>query len=523
MKRIDSSVESRAKAQAKSLPSLTQRAYLTAISSLLDYVARVAVSFVLTPYLVSGLGSALFGIWQILTRLVSYLTAVDGRPTQALKWIIATDQRSDDYAAKRKAIGSALAVWLLLSPALIAVGSVLVWLAPVVTNAPSELETSIRVTCALLVINLILSVLVSVPDSVLRGMNLGYKRMGLMASLNILGGILTASAIFFGWGLVGIAAAQVFLTIITGVLVWYLVRVYVPWFGAAAVSLREIRFFFGVSIWYSAGSLVYALLLASDVVVLGWILSPFAVTQYVLTGYAASTMAAIVTMIIGAIVPGLGGVISTGNRVRVIETRNEMAWMSYLFCAVLGSSILMWNHSFVTLWVGENQYAGPWVNLLSVLTAFQLILIRNEVFMIDLTLNVRRKVIYGFVAALLSVALAVPLIRLLGIVGLCIAVLIGRGVLTITYPVLTANYLRVEALTQVKVVIRPFLVMMSLFVASAYLGQKVWASSWFILFIYVCLCLPIVLLAYFVVGFPRHQRDRLLERARQLRPFVLRG
>jgi len=42
-------------------PTLTQRASLNAIASLLDYAAKLLVSFVVTPIVVAGLGPSLFG------------------------------------------------------------------------------------------------------------------------------------------------------------------------------------------------------------------------------------------------------------------------------------------------------------------------------------------------------------------------------------------------------------------------------------------------------------------------------
>ena len=60
-----------------------------AVQALLDYGARIGVALVVTPLLVHGLGSAVFGIWQMLSQLVSYISAADGRPTDALRLVIA--------------------------------------------------------------------------------------------------------------------------------------------------------------------------------------------------------------------------------------------------------------------------------------------------------------------------------------------------------------------------------------------------------------------------------------------------
>src|SRR4051794_32000298 len=70
-------------------PALTRRASLNAVQSLLDYVAKLLVGFLLTPVLVSGLGRSLFGVWQMVSSLIGYMSATDGRPTEALRLVIA--------------------------------------------------------------------------------------------------------------------------------------------------------------------------------------------------------------------------------------------------------------------------------------------------------------------------------------------------------------------------------------------------------------------------------------------------
>lgn len=59
------------------------------------------------------------------------------------------------------------------------------WAAPLVTKVPAELHATVRFSCALLVINFLLTNLMALPESVLRGMNLGYKRMGLQAGMMV--------------------------------------------------------------------------------------------------------------------------------------------------------------------------------------------------------------------------------------------------------------------------------------------------------------------------------------------------
>src|SRR5439155_585873 len=94
-----------------------------------------AVSLVITPILVGGLGRTLYGIWEMLNRIVGYMAATDGRPTEALRLVI-SQQQAEDHTIKRRSVGAALVVWLLMIPLVGLVGGILAWLSPTITHAP---------------------------------------------------------------------------------------------------------------------------------------------------------------------------------------------------------------------------------------------------------------------------------------------------------------------------------------------------------------------------------------------------
>src|SRR5256886_10190722 len=101
-------------------PRLTQGGSFNAIASLLDYAAKLVVGFVVTPIVVAGLGRSLFGTWEMLNRLVTYMSAADGRPTEAIRLMVANRQAVDDATTQRRYVGAALAVWLLFLPVITA-------------------------------------------------------------------------------------------------------------------------------------------------------------------------------------------------------------------------------------------------------------------------------------------------------------------------------------------------------------------------------------------------------------------
>lgn len=470
-------------AERKPAKGLTQKAYLNAFSTLLDYGTKIIVLSIVTPILVAGLGRSLFGVWQMLSRLVTYMQAADGRPTQALKWVIAHDQAIDDDEMKRRHVGSALGVWIVFLPVIVLVGGVLVWVAPIVTKVPAEMYWIVRLAIALLVLEFLVTNLVALPESVLRGMNMGYKRMGLQASLEIVGGVLTVGAFYVGAGLVGLAGAQVILGALAGAFYWMVVKKYVPWFGIAKPRRAEVRSFLKLSIWWFAWTSINRLLMASDFIVLGIVATTSAVTTYSLTGYAALTLLQITSMLLGAVTPGLGGVIGLKQYDKAAKLRGEMMRLSWLVLTAMGATILLWNRSFINLWVGPEHYAGAWANLLIVLLMVQLIFIRNDAFVIDLTLQMREKVVVGAIASVLSIALSALLIPRWGIVGLCLGMIAGRLLLSVAYPLIVNRQLEQPRRLPLRSLLRPGVVMALMFAGSTYLGQLLVINNWVVWFI----------------------------------------
>jgi len=496
--------------------TLTHRATLNVVASLLDYGAKLAVGVVVVPILVSGLGRTLYGVWEMLGRLVGYMTAGDGRPTQALRLVVSNLQGSPDDSAKRRYVGGALVVWLLFMPLVVVIGGALVWLAPVITKTAPALAAGVRLTAALLTVSLVFGNLASLPESVLRGMNLGYKRMGLQAGLEVVGGGLMAGAIYLGLGMMGAAGAQVAFALLMGLTFWWVVKKYVPWFGIERPTRADVKGLLGLSLWYSAGEAITKLQLASDVLILGMVLSPTAVTAYALTSYAARTAVNLQSLAAGGAIPGIGGVIGERQFEKAVRLRNELLALTWLFATTVGATILLWNRSFLTLWVGGVNYAGPWVNLLIVAIMAQTAFVRSDAYIIDAALQPRMRVIVTAVAATLTIVLATLFTMRFGTVGLCLGIIAGRLTQSIAYPHLVRRCFGDTSRPDLWAIGRPLMVMALLFAAAARFGDRILAHHWIGWIAGVLATGVVVLVVGLVTGLPAEARAAVLLRGREL-------
>jgi len=496
---------------------LTRRASLNVVAFILDLVVKTGVSLVLTPLLVDWLGTALFGVWEMLGRLGGYLAALDGRPAEALRLVVANRQAAADADADhRRALGAALVVWLIFLPIAVAAAAVMVWAAPAITGAAPALYATLRLATALTLGATLLAGLAALPESALHGMNLGYKRMELQAALNVVGGAFTAGAVYAGLGLVGVAGAQIAIAVVSGLCFWALARSYVSWFGATRPARADSRRLLGLSGWLSGGDLISKLLLASDVLILGALVSPAAVTTYVLTAYAPRAAVTIHGSVVGAAMPGLGGLLGQRQYERAQLVRRELMALTWLFTTAVGATILLWNHSFVGLWVGAQHYAGPDVELLIVLIAVQTAFIRADAYIIDAALQSWLRVVISAAATVVTITLAIALTRAFGLPGLCVGVLAGRTLQTMTYPALARRCVEDHGPALPLGFARGLVVTAALFSAASALGQRLVVSNWLVWAAGVAATLALASGVAFVMGLSRESQHAVLRRAAEV-------
>jgi O-antigen/teichoic acid export membrane protein len=272
-----------------------------------------------------------------------------------------------------------------------------------------------------------------------------------------------------------------------------------------------------MSAWLTGGLVLSNVLLSSDVVILGWVVSPAVVTTYVLTGAAARMAVSLFNFTVGATTPGLGGLIGEGRFDRAAVVRAELASLTWLFVTAAGAAILLWNRSFVALWVGAEHYAGVWVNLLVVCLMAQTAFIRGDGFIIDAALRPRPRVMVTALAAVITLAATLVLTPRLGIVGLCLGALGGRLVQTIAYPILASSFLRQGRALPLARVARPLIVMTAIFAAATFLSQRVSVGNWMEWAGAVALTGASVLALAAVAGLPSHVRRPVLERFLRLK------
>jgi hypothetical protein len=190
----------------------------------------------------------------------------------------------------------------------------------------------------------------------------------------------------------------------------------------------------------------------------------------------------------------------------------------WLFTIIAGVSVLLWEESFLRLWVGIKYYPGSAAVLMVMLMVLQFALIRTDANIIDLTLNLRRKVLLGTLSAVLSVGLAWLFLGPLdmGIIGLVLGFIAGRAIQSVGYPWMIGKLLGIPPERQLKGIVRPAIVTGALFVGASTLGASLHAGSWPTLVLFGASSAVAISLVAFFAGLPAATRRVLWQRLRRV-------
>jgi O-antigen/teichoic acid export membrane protein len=161
----------------------------------------------------------------------------------------------------------------------------------------------------------------------------------------------------------------------------------------------------------------------SDAVLIALFYGPRTVTVYVLTRRAAEMLSMFLARIGGAVNPGFAHLVGSGDRVRAAAVLGQVGRL-YFWSAVPAVALyLALNRTFVGLWVGPGQFAGQALTVLVGLNVLCVGWAALVLYLLGGAGQIARSGMTVFVEALLRIALALALLRSLGLVGLPLAAL----------------------------------------------------------------------------------------------------
>lgn len=463
--------------------TLVEKGRKNALTGILYFIVNIITALILNPILVNYFGSYYFGIWKSIDKFIGFASIADGQGSQALKWTIAHQEASDDFDQKRRYLASSLVVWIVFLPVLIFLIGLLVYLSPFLINGIKNSDIELIYTIVFLLgFNLIITPLFGIPESILVGTNRGHVANYIKIIWLIITFIMTYLIVILEYGLVDLALIIVFVTILRGLHYLFISKKLVHWIGFEKPKKIEVKSFFKFSSWKLIWAFNARFLLSSEIIFLTILVSPKSVSQYIFTSYIPVTGILLSAIVVSAFNPGIGKLIGNQDFEESKTFIMNLREFVISFGVLIGSITLCLNKSFIFLWVGEEFYLGNTINILIVLLMIQLVIIRNEAFLIDLSLDIKKKVLLGILSIILSSIFVVcGYLYTSSIYSIFIGLLLGRMLIAYMFPLITNRMIQNE---DNHISIK--LVLSSIFILtiSFFIGDFQYLRNWFELFIF---------------------------------------
>ncbi|MDD3876071.1 MAG: oligosaccharide flippase family protein [Bacteroidales bacterium] len=471
----------------KKKENIKQRAYLNSLTSLIDFGAKLISGFIVSPFIVNGLGSTAFGMWETIRQMAGYAQLTDAKATTVLKWTIANKREVAEQDELRNDLTTAFLVTAFILPIVLIIGGILTWFSPTIINAPPEYHTIIRITCSFMVLSVIITKVFDLFEAILKGMNMIYKRMGFRALIILIGGGLQILTLYFGLGLIGLAVVQIFVVLATGFALYFAVKKNVGWYGFGKTNFKSIISFSKISGWFIAWTGIKTLLYNSDKIILGYLVGPATVSVYAITRFTTQSIEGLISSVVLGIIPGAGSMFGKKEFDKLIKTRAYINTLTWLLGISLGASLLLINKSFIGLWIRDNQFAGLLANFLIVVILIQYLFIVNDSELINLTLKIQNKVYFAFTSVIITILLALILVPKYEIIGLCLSIIAGRLVMTVSYPIIIKKSINDHSRNNYIDLAKKIVISVILLILPVLISQYFLISNW----IYLILIFPI--------------------------------
>ena len=369
-----------------------------------NFLVVALLGLIVSPIVLGAVGAVAFGIWKTAQQTVGFLTLADGRATQALKWVVASRDGREHGEALRRDVGATLVVWLLWLPlsGAAAVLLVLVALPRLVGGADPGLTYTVG---GVLAAGAVIGGVLGIPDAVLRGSNLVYLSARASTVVAVVVAVASVIAVWRSAGIEALAVITVAGAVLVAAITLRIAGRRVAWWGAARPHAGEIGRLSRFSGWLLAWATVDRVMLSAELLLFGAVLGPAVAASFAVTSYATVFAVGAGMITTGAMMPTLGRMLARSDA----ETARLVAMAKSLNAAVIivaGGAIVLLNEMFVTAWVGAEHYLGDPVNALMVIAMAQMMLLRTDAQILDVSLQVARMVLWVGSSIVLSVVIA---------------------------------------------------------------------------------------------------------------------
>jgi O-antigen/teichoic acid export membrane protein len=346
--------------------SRSQRATWNYLSSLLGFVGANLFAFIATPIILQSIGAEAFGVFRVASDWTGYLTLLEFGIGGALIPVLAKTCAKETRQQVALTVAIAMRSYIFLSGLMIALGLALIFFIPNLVRVSPSLANNLQLGVGFSVLGLCLF-----PLSAFQVLAQVSQRGYIVNTLNLVQNIsINALSLLFAWlgmSIAGQFAANFIGSLILSIgLTGFFVRLYPNIFNSIFTKSTELRLQIERELWQLNWpvfviSVCGRISLMTDNIIIAGVLGPGLVASFFLTQRLPTLAANQIQGISAASWPGLVDLYHNGETDVFSRRLVELTKLTVVAGIAVLLPVTVYNTNFVSLWVGNAQYAGELV------------------------------------------------------------------------------------------------------------------------------------------------------------------
>jgi len=379
----------------------------------------------LTPFLLHRIGQHDYGLWLVALQVLTYLTLID-------LGVVALLPRETAYATGR---AGGITAATDLTQSIGQTARIVLWQMPIVVVAalgayllmPPQ-WSSLRQPFAWMLAGFVLTFPIRIFQAVLRGL----QDLTFIGTVNITSfltsTVVTILLVSAGFGFTSLALSWNAGQVLSAGMCFARLKLRFPAVlpkKLPAAGWQTIRRQLISGFWVSVAQVAQVMVNATDILIVGRILGPSAVVVYSCTGKLISILANQPQMLMQSAGPGLCEMITGASRQRLLNALTSLTQIILMASSGIIAAVLLVNSGFVSWWVGSNLYGGTLLNVLLLASMFFRHLNTSYAHVVLFLGHERRLSLTNLADGAVTIASAIVLTRLFGLIGAPIGSLMG--------------------------------------------------------------------------------------------------
>ncbi len=384
--------------------------------AILNYITIIltnVVGLVLTPFIISKLGDAEFGLYTLIGALVGYISVLDFGLHHTIVRFVAKYKAEKDKKAEENFLAITMLIYLFISCIVILIGVVCYFSLEKIFE--SSLERDQLDKAKIMFVILIFNLAITLPGGSFKGICSGYEQFVFPKSVDITRYIVRSLMLVAVLLLGGQAISIVILDTAMNILVIlanaiFVLRKLKVKFKLHDFQMHLVKEIFSYSIWIFVFIIIAQFQWRAGQMALGVITNTTVVAIFAVGVMLGTYYGAFSTAISGVFLPKATQMtVAKASSKELTDMMIRIGRLSFIILLYILGAFIMFGKQFVILWVGES-YIDAWTIATIIMVAYTFPLIQSFA---NSVLEARSKLSFKAILYLISIVIGTAIGALL--------------------------------------------------------------------------------------------------------------